>query len=70
MRINIDIDDDLIAEAIKVTGKSTAEEALEEALLRVARTYRLRRAINRMRGMGWEGDLDEMRGGESIIHTK
>ena len=70
MRISIEIDDELIAEAMQVTGQSTAEGALEEALLRVARNYRLRQAINSMHGIGWEGDLDEMRGGESIIHTK
>ena len=70
MRTNIDIDDELIAEVMKVTGTTTKKAAVEEALLRVAKTYRLRNMINEMHGSGWDGDLDEMRGGPSIIHTK
>lgn len=70
MRTNIDIDDELLAEVMKVTGTTTKKAAVEEALRRVAKTYRLRKLVNEMHGSGWDGDLDEMRGGNSIIHTK
>lgn len=70
MRTNIDIDDELLAEVMKVTGQKTKKGAVEEAMRQVARSYRLRQALEEVRGMGWEGDLDEMRGGSTIIRTK
>ena len=63
MRTNIDIDDELMAEAMKVTGQKTKKATIEEALRRVTRNARLKRAIENMRGIGWEGNLDEMREG-------
>ena len=63
MRTNIDIDDALLAEAMKATGQTTKKGTIEEALRRVSRVQRLRDAIESMRGMGWEGDLDQMREG-------
>lgn len=70
MRTNIDIDDDLMAEAMEVTGQKTKKGAVEEALRRVTRNARLRNAVREMRGIGWEGDLDQMRGGSTIIKAK
>lgn len=61
MRTNIDIDDELIAEAMKVGGFATKKAAVEDALRQVLRIHRQRQAIENMRGMGWEGDLDAMR---------
>ena len=66
MRTNIDIDDALLAEAMKATGQKTKKGTIEEALRRVARVQRLRDAIENMRGMGWEGDLDQMRKGRML----
>ena len=63
MRTNVDIDDALLAEAMKATGQTTKKGTIEEALRRVSRVQRLRDAIENMRGMGWEGDLDQMREG-------
>ena len=63
MRTNIDVDDELLAEAMKVTGQKTKKATIEEALRRVTRNARLKRAIENMRGIGWEGNLDEMREG-------
>ncbi|OEO30946.1 hypothetical protein VW23_018675 [Devosia insulae DS-56] len=60
----------MLAEVMKVTGATTKKAAVEEALLRVAKTHRLRKMINEMTGKGWNGDLDEMRGGLSVIHAK
>lgn len=66
MRTNIDIDDELMAEAMKVTGLSTKKETVEEALRQLVQDARLRRAIAEMKGMGWEGDLDAMREGRDF----
>ncbi len=64
MRTNIEIDDDLIAEAMRAVGQTTKRGTVEEALRRVVATYRKQRAIEDMAGLGWEGDLDVMRTGE------
>lgn len=61
MRTNIEIDDRLIAEAMKATGLPTKKATVEEALRQVVQTARQRQALRELRGMGWEGDLDEMR---------
>ena len=61
MRTNIDIDDALLEEAMQATGLMTKKAIVEEALRRVVRHARQRRALEDMRGLGWEGDLDEMR---------
>ncbi len=56
MRTNIDPDDVLVAEAMAITGLSTEKATIEEALRRLIRSARPRRAIEAMHGMGWEGD--------------
>lgn len=61
MRTNIEIDDDLIATAMRVSGLSTKRAIVEEALRRYVDDHFAREAIENMRGMGWEGDLDQMR---------
>ncbi|MDR4307103.1 type II toxin-antitoxin system VapB family antitoxin [Chelatococcus sambhunathii] len=61
MRTNIDIDDELLREVMAVTGQTTKKGAVEEALRRLVVTARRRRAINDLWGMGWNGDLEEMR---------
>lgn len=61
MRTNIDIDDELLRSAMKATGRTTKKAVVEEALRRVVRNEELRQAIESLRGLGWEGDLDEMR---------
>ena len=61
MRTNIDIDDALLKEAMEVTGLGTKKATVEEALRRLVTIQRQRRALADMKGLGWEGDLDEMR---------
>lgn len=61
MRTNIDIDDDLMAEAMKATGQRTKKAAVVAALRSAIQTAKRRKALEELRGMGWEGDLDEMR---------
>jgi Arc/MetJ family transcription regulator len=63
MRTNIDIDDELIAEAMAATGLTTKKATVEEALRRLVRRYRRRTALADMEGLGWDGDLDAMREG-------
>lgn len=63
MRTNIDIDDELMAEAMKATGKKTKKAAVEAALRDVVRHARQKQALKDLEGLGWEGDLDEMRRG-------
>ena len=61
MRTNIEIDDELMAEAMRLTGTKTKRETVEEALRRVV-TLHKQREILKLRGkINWVGDLDEMR---------
>lgn len=61
MRTNIDIDDHLLAEAMRSTRLSTKKATVDEALRQLVENERRREAIREMRGMGWDGDLDDMR---------
>jgi Arc/MetJ family transcription regulator len=62
MRTNIDIDEELLAEAMLLTGKATKKETVHEALELLVRQRRNQMAIMALRGkIEWEGDLDAMR---------
>lgn len=63
MRTNIDLDDELLAQAMEATGLKTKKATVEEALKRLVENSRRRRALEDLRGIGWEGDLDKMREG-------
>jgi Arc/MetJ family transcription regulator len=61
MRTNIVIDDELIAEAMKLSGARTKREAVEDSLrlmVRLKRQEQVRRARGKLK---WVGDLDAMR---------
>lgn len=61
MRTNIEIDDKLMKEALRLTGAKTKREAVElglRTLLRLRRQEELRRFRGKLE---WEDDLDEMR---------
>ena len=61
MRTNIEIDDELMAEAMAALGAKTKRETVEEALKRVVQIKR-QSAIRAMRGkLSWTGDLEAMR---------
>jgi Arc/MetJ family transcription regulator len=66
MRTNIDIDDRLLKEAMKATGQKTKKATVEEALREIVKITGQRQALEELRGMGWEGDLDEMREGRFL----
>jgi Arc/MetJ family transcription regulator len=61
MRTNIEIDDKLMAQAIRLTGLSTKRAVVEEGLRLLVRVRKQAQALKALRGLGWEGDLDEMR---------
>ncbi|ATU90795.1 MULTISPECIES: type II toxin-antitoxin system VapB family antitoxin [Phyllobacterium] len=63
MRTNIELDDKLMAEAMRVTGLATKKATVEEALKRLVRHYDLKKVLDEMAGVGWDGDLDAMREG-------
>jgi Arc/MetJ family transcription regulator len=61
MRTNIVIDDELMANALKLTGLKTKREAVELGLKTLVRLKK-QEQIRQYRGkLPWEGDLDEMR---------
>ena len=70
MRTNIDIHDELMAATMKATGQTTKKGAVETAMREAIRRQELRRALKRLQGIGWEGDLDEMRDGWSAPKGK
>jgi Arc/MetJ family transcription regulator len=66
MRTNIDIDDVLIAAAIKATGAKTKKAAVEEGLRLLVRLAEQRRAVQDMAALGWEGELNASRQGRDL----
>jgi Arc/MetJ family transcription regulator len=63
VRTNIEIDDDLLAEAQAVAGTRTKRETVQLALEELVRR-RARQAMLELRGqVRWEGNLDESRRG-------
>lgn len=69
MRTNIDIDDELIAEAMAATGLTTKKATVLEALRRLVVRHRRRAALADLAGLGWDGDLDAMREGREPDQT-
>jgi Arc/MetJ family transcription regulator len=66
-RTNIDIDEELIARAMRSHGLRTKREAVDLALRRlVSEPMGLEEALA-MEGSGWRGDLDELRGEASRV---
>ncbi|MCU7960250.1 MAG: type II toxin-antitoxin system VapB family antitoxin [gamma proteobacterium symbiont of Bathyaustriella thionipta] len=61
MRTNIEIDDELMADALQATGLKTKKEAVELGLKALVRLNK-QSSIRALRGkLKWEGDLAEMR---------
>jgi Arc/MetJ family transcription regulator len=64
-RTNVVVDDELVAKVMRIYGLRTKREAIDFALRKVAGSSD-RRAMLELEGIGWEGDLLEMRRGEPI----
>ena len=61
MRTNIVIDDELMKEALEVSGFKTKRQAVEEGLKLLIQRKK-QASIRSLRGkLRWEGDLEEMR---------
>lgn len=60
-RTNIDIDEDLIAEVMRRFQLKTKREAVDFALRRAAGSTATTEGLLGLEGIGWDGDLDEMR---------
>ncbi|TPG22310.1 type II toxin-antitoxin system VapB family antitoxin [Sphingomonas koreensis] len=60
MRTNIVIDDALMKEAQAALGAKTKREVVQIALQRIVQEKR-QEQLYKLRGLGWEGDLDAMR---------
>ena len=61
-RINIDIDDELAAEVMRRFGLTTKKAAVDLALRRLVGPSLTREFLLGLEGVGWEGDLDDLRG--------
>jgi len=61
MRTNIDIDDKLMAKAMKAAGTKTKKETVEEGLKALVRRGDMQKLLALQGKIKWEGDLDAMR---------
>jgi Arc/MetJ family transcription regulator len=66
MRTNIDIDDDLIKEVMKLTGIKTKKGVVEAALAQMLSLKKQERLRDLRGKLKWEGNLDEMREGRDF----
>ncbi len=62
-RTNIDIDGELVAEAMRRYGLRTKRAAVDLALRRLVGETSSRAEALDMEGSGWDADLDELRSG-------
>jgi len=68
VRTNIDIDDDLMREAMRASGERTKRAVVERALRLLVQT-RGQARIRRLRGkVAWRGDLSESRRARSATN--
>jgi Arc/MetJ family transcription regulator len=63
MRTNIEIDDELIREALRVSGLKTKRAAVEAGLRALISLNRQRKILDLAGKVHWEGNLDESREG-------
>lgn len=62
-RTNIELDDELIDRAMRLTGARTKREVVDLALRQLVEKGALYRAIRRLRGkLAWQGDVAAWRG--------
>jgi Arc/MetJ family transcription regulator len=65
--LGVEIDDELMSQAMRLSGLRTKRAAVEEGLRLLIRVRKQAEAFKRLGGLGWEGDLDEMRRGRSLV---
>ena len=59
-RTNIELDEELVGKALAATGLKTKKAVVEEGLKLLVR-LKGQEKLKDLAGMGWEGDLDQMR---------
>jgi len=69
-RTNIEIDQELMKEAMAATGQTTQRATVEAALRTSVRLARQKTAGEAMAGIGWDGDLAEMRAAREARNDK
>ena len=60
-RTNIELDDELVSEAMRRFGLRTKREAVDLALRRLVGPRLSPEFLAGLEGIGWEGDLEEQR---------
>ena len=60
-RFNLVLDEELVERVRQITGERTYAGAVMKALSEMDRLERLRTGLEKIHGIGWDGDLDEMR---------
>lgn len=60
-RTNIDVNDELVGEVMRRYGLRTKREAVDLALRRLVGPPITRELLESIHGIGWEGDLEELR---------
>jgi len=61
MRTNIDIDDELIKQALRLSHLKTKKEVVHQALEHYVKRLRRLKLLSMQGKVKWEGDLNEMR---------
>jgi Arc/MetJ family transcription regulator len=70
LRTNIDLDDELMSQAMAATGLSTKKATVEAGLQALVNRQRQKKALAALKGLGWEGDIEAMREGRVFDHRK
>lgn len=65
-RTNIDLNDELVEVVMRRYSLRTKREAVDLALRRLAGPQLTPKFLVSLRGVGWDGDLDEMRAGMGL----
>ena len=63
MRANVEIDDELLQEALQVSGLRSKRAAVEAGLKALIRLGRQKKILDLAGKIRWEGNLDESREG-------
>jgi len=66
MRTNIEIDDELIQQALRVSGLKTKRAVVEAGLRMLLRLKRQEDILGLVGKVNWEGNLDESRQGRDF----
>lgn len=61
MRTNIEIDDELLEQALRLTGLKTKRAVVEQGLQTLIRLGRQRKVLDLAGKIHWEGNIDDNR---------